>query len=150
MPEPSPATEITRSPAELIAEIIKLGDWIAAESKRFSEHMKPYGDRVNALKAELQTYLLTQSSAKPNEDPKASFSCSEGTAYLSTIRSYSIDGDKTKFLDWIEEDWDNRGDMLNIGAPYVDPVREWAETHEGSLPPHLKISAITKCNVRRS
>ncbi len=138
-----------RTPASLIAEILQLDGWIDQQRAKFDEFLKPHREQIEALKNKLQEFLLANAKQEGGH-PKASFSCNEGTAYLSTTTSYSIDGDKTVFLDWILENWDDRGDMLAIGSPYVNPVRAYMDSNEGHLPPHLKSSSITRCNVKHS
>lgn len=131
-----------QTPASLIAEILQLDDWIDAQTARFNEWIKPHREKIEALKNQVQDYL--------NNSGGKSFKCEHGTAYLSTIVSPSIDGDKTVFLDWCLEDWDRRGAMLQIGAPQKTALQEFMDAHQGQLPPSVKTSAITRLNVRRS
>ncbi len=138
-----------KTPSQLIAEILQLESWIDAQRAKFDEFVRPHREQVEALKSKLQEFLLANAKTEGGH-PKASFSCNDGTAYLSTTTSYSIDGDRTNFLDWILEDWDHRGDMLAIGNPYVNPIRAYMDSNEGKLPPFLKSSSITRCNVKRS
>jgi hypothetical protein len=136
-------------PAELIAQILELDAWCDVQKKKFDAHMLPHREQIEAWKNQLQEYLLNNAD-RTHEHPKASFACDAGTAYLSTIVTPSIDGDKTHFLDWIEENWDERGAMLQIGAPQKAALEEWRDAHQGQLPPHVKISSLTRVNVRRS
>lgn len=131
-----------QTPAVLIAEILQLDDWIDAQTTRFNEHMKPHREKIEALKNQVQDYL--------NNSGGKSFKCEHGTAYLSTIVSPSIDGDKTVFLDWCLDDWDHRGAMLQIGAPQKTALQEYMDAHQGQLPPAVKTSSMTRLNVRRS
>lgn len=140
---------MTESPAALIAEIIALDDWIDAQQKRFDEHVKPSREKIEALKNQLQDRLLVLNEAKSGEYPKASIATGAGTAYLSTIITPSIEGDKTRFLDWVIENWDERGAMLQIGAPQKTALQEWQDEHQGQLPPFVKTSVMTRVNIRR-
>lgn len=137
-------------PAALIAEIIQLDDWIDAQSSKFNEFLKPHRETIEALKMQLHEQLLKLNEAKDGEHPKASISTGAGTAYLSTIVTPSIDGDKTNWLDWVLEDWENRGAGLQIGAPQKAWLQEWQDAHQGQLPPLVKISSLTRVNIRRS
>jgi hypothetical protein len=139
-----------QTPAQLISEIITLGDWIDAQQKRFDEHVKPQREQVEALKMKLHEHLLKLNEAKEGEHPRASLSTAAGTAYLSTIISPSIDGDKTEFLDWCLDSWDERGAMLQIGNPQKAALQEYMDSNNGALPPHVKTSSITRVNIRRS
>lgn len=138
------------SPATLISEIIQLDDWIDAQSSKFNEFLKPHRETIEALKMQLHEQLLRLNEAKEGEHPKASISTSTGTAYLSTIITPSIDGDKTNFLDWCLEQWDARGAMLQIGAPQKTALQEYQDSHNGQLPPHVKTSSFTRVNIRKS
>ena len=133
---------MTDTPAELIAEILKLDDYIDIQLKRFNDYMRPHRESLEAMKLKLQDFL--------NTSQMNSIKTEHGTAYLSTIVTPSIDGDKTQFLDWCEEDWDNRGAMIQIGAPQKAALQEWQDANNGQLPPHVKTSSIIRLNVRRS
>jgi hypothetical protein len=131
-----------QTPAQLIAEILQLDTWIDTQSNRFSEFIKPHREKIEALKNQLQDLL--------NKAQCNSFKTENGTAYLSTITSPSIDGDKTEFLDWVLDNWDERGAGLQIGAPQKAWLTEYMDSHDGQLPPHVKTSSITRVNVRRT
>ena len=139
-----------KPPATLIAEILKLDDWCDQQSSKFNEFLKPHREQIEALKMQLHEQLLKLNEAKDGEHPKASISTSAGTAYLSTIVTPSIDGDKTNFLDWVLESWEDRGAMLQIGAPQKTALQEFQDAHNGQLPPHVKTSSLTRINIRRS
>ena len=132
---------MTDTPAELIAEILRLDEWIDVQTKRFGDYLKPHRESLEAMKLQLQDYL--------NKQQMNSIKTEHGTAYLSTIVTPSIDGDKTQFLDWILENsqWEA---MLQIGAPQKAALQEYLDANNGQLPPHVKTSSITRLNVRRS
>jgi len=139
-----------KPPAQLIAEILQLDGWIDAQTSKFNDFLKPHRESIEALKMQLHEQLLKLNEAKPGEHPKASIATGAGTAYLSTIVTPSIDGDKTNFLDWCLDSWDERGAMLQIGAPQKAAFQEYLDAHQGQLPPNTKVSSITRVNVRRS
>jgi hypothetical protein len=139
-----------KPPAQLIAEILQLDGWIDAQTSKFNDFLKPHRESIEALKMQLHEQLLKLNEAKPGEHPKASIATGAGTAYLSTIVTPSIDGDKTNFLDWCLDSWDERGGMLQIGAPQKAAFQEYLDAHQGQLPPNTKVSSITRVNVRRS
>lgn len=137
---------IPGTPAELIAEHNKTKDFVAAQSKAFQEWAKPYNDRLAAIENE----LLARLNELNNEPGKrASMKTEHGTAYLSTIITPRL-VDKVKFLDFVLEDWDKRGAMLQIGAPQKDAITSWQDENDGQLPPHVETSAFTRVNIRRS
>ena len=139
-----------KPPTQLIAEILGLEDWIDAQTSKFGDFLKPHREQVEALKMQMHEQLLKLNEAKPGEHPKASIATGAGTAYLSTIVTPAIEGDKTNFLDWVLESWEDRGAMLQIGAPQKAAFQEYLDAHEGQLPPNTKVSSITRVNVRRS
>ena len=139
-----------KPPAQLIAEILGLEDWIDAQTSKFGDFLKPHREQVEVLKMQIHEQLLKLNEAKPGEHPKASIATGAGTAYLSTIVTPTIEGDKTNFLDWVLESWEDRGAMLQIGAPQKAAFQEYLDAHEGQLPPNTKVSSITRVNVRRS
>jgi len=131
-----------RTPASLIAEILQLDDWVDVQAQKFNDFIKPHREQIEAWKIELQDML--------NKAQCNSFKTENGTAYLSTIVTPSIEGDKTEFLDWCLSEWDTRGAMLQIGAPQKTALQEYMDAHQGQLPPHVKTSSFTRVNVRRS
>ena len=139
-----------KPPTQLIAEILGLEDWIDAQTSKFGDFLKPHREQVEALKMQMHEQLLKLNEAKPGEHPKASIATGAGTAYLSTIVTPAIEGDKTNFLGWVLESWEDRGAMLQIGAPQKAAFQEYLDAHEGQLPPNTKVSSITRVNVRRS
>lgn len=135
------------TPAELIAEHNKIGDFLKAESKRFQEFCKPHNERLQAIESELHQMLLDMNGGDITK--KASLSTDAGTAYLSTIVSPKVT-DKEKYLDWVLDNWDERGAMLQIGAPQKDAVRGYQDDNDGRLPPFVESTSITRVNIRRS
>lgn len=136
------------SPAELIAEHNKIKDFVAAQSKALSEHLKPYNERSTQIENKLLE-LLNALNTGHSQGQKASFSTDHGTAYLSTIVTPKV-VDKEKWLDFCLEDWDARGAMLQIGAPIKDALQSYQDDNNGALPPHIETSAFTRVNIRRS
>ena len=126
----------------LIAEYNSLTDHVEAESKQFAERMKPHNTRVEEIKNLLLAML--------NEQNADSIKTDHGTAYKSVIVTPKAT-DKVKFLDFCLENWDVIGnDMLQIGAPKKDAVKNWQDDHAGALPPFVETSAFTRINIRRS
>ncbi len=136
------------TPADLIKEHNTLDDYCTAESKRFTEHLKPAVERKKQIEALLQEQLLALNGGDPT-GKKGSISTEHGTAYLSTIMTPKIT-DKEKYLDFVLENWDARGAMLQIGAPQKDAVREYMDSNDGREPPFVKIENFTRVNIRRS
>lgn len=130
-----------KTPADLIAEYNTLTTFDETESKRFAEHMKSTKARIE----EIKNLLLATLNERNEKSVKTDF----GTAYKSTIVTPKIT-DKIKFLDWALEDWDNRGAMLQIGAPQKAALDTYMDDNEGKLPPHVETSSFTRINIKAS
>lgn len=137
-----------QTPAELIAEHTQIKDFVAAQQKALSEHLKPHNERAEEIENKLLE-MLNALNAGNSSGKKASFSTEAGTAYLSTIVTPKIT-DKTAFLDFVLEHWDARGGMLQIGAPIKEALQTYQDDNDGKLPPHVEISSFTRVNIRRS
>lgn len=129
------------TPADLIAERNKIKAHLEAESKRFAEYCAPANARVQEIDNKLLEMLLEQKCD--------SFKTEHGTAYKSTIITPKVI-DKEKFLDFVLEDWDNRGAMLQINAPQKDALTEFMDANNGHLPPFVETSSFTRVNVRKT
>lgn len=133
------------SAADLVKEFTTLDDFLAAEGKRYNEHIRPIKERMDAIKAKLHEMLLALGSKD-----KQSISTDYGTVYTSTIMTPKI-VDRTKFLDLCLDNWDAFGnEMLQIGAPQKDAVRTYLDANNGSLPAGVEISSFVRINIRRS
>lgn len=143
------------TPSELVYEYTQLDNYVDAETKRFGEHLKPHKQRMEAIKNKLLEMMNEQGT---------DFKTDYGTAYRSTITTPKVD-DKEKFLDWVLDDWDHRGDFLQIGAPQIDAFRdyvdrrkmqlkEFEEQHGGPpedisiTPPGTSVSYFVRVNIR--
>ncbi len=128
--------------ADLIAEHTKLDDWCAAETKRFGEHLAPHKKRMDAIKATLLEML--------NEQKTNSMSTDNGTAYISTITTPKVI-DRDKYLDFVNENWDDIGnELLQVGAPQKDALKQYLEDHQNQPPPGIDVSYFNRLNIRRS
>lgn len=127
---------------QLIEQSIKLRDYIEAEQQRLSEFLKPYNESREAIANELGRRLI--------EQKLDSFTVKGvGTAYRETRQQYQC-LDKVAFLDFCLENWDQRGEMLQIGAPKVDGVKAYMDANNGQLPPTVTANPVTNTIVRRS
>lgn len=134
------------SPDELIRTHRQLADYFTAEQKRLRDFLAPHVERQDFIERELHGRLLELNKGQTGK--RANISTDAGTAYLSTIVTPKI-VDKTQFLDWVLEDWDKRGDMLQIGAPQKDAFNSWTDEHKGN-PPHVITDSFTRVNIRKS
>ena len=136
------------TPAELIAEHNANKFWLKQAADRFAEFCKPKNERQQQIEGELHAKLLELNVGLGNDGKRASFSTDAGTAYLSTIVTPKVTS-KEQWLDWILEDWDNRGPMLAIGNPVKAEFDEYVNEHRQN-PPFTETSSITRVNIRSS
>lgn len=133
---------MSKTAEELISEHFQIEDWIASETKRFSEHLKPHRERDEEIKNLLLAIL--------NEQKATNIKTEHGTAYTSTIVTPKV-VDRDAYLDFVLENWDViGGEMLQLGAPQKTAVEQHMQTNEGRLPPGVETSAFTRINIRRS
>lgn len=131
----------TVTPADLIKQYHQLNAWIEAEMKRLDEYFKPHKEKLDQIKNQLL--------AMANELKVDSFPTDYGTAYKSTIVTPKIT-DKEKYLDWVLENWNDVGDMLQVGAPQKKAVEAYMQEHDGKLPPFVEISSFTRMNINKA
>lgn len=139
----------------LIQEYFRNDDFITAENKRFAEHMKPFNDRQEMIKTQLQE--------KMNQEGLDNIKSEHGTAYKSRILNTKIDAEAEPYtngdgnlvrgreavLDFCMDHWGEVGnEMLQIGVT-KDAVKTYIEQH-GKPPPGVSTSVFTRVNIRRS
>ena len=129
------------TPAALIEERQKIKAYLAKESARFNDHCKPFNERMQKIDAELLDMMHKQGVE--------SYKTEHGTAYMSTIVTPSIT-DKEKYLDFVLENWDKWGAMLQIGAPQKATLQTYMDENGGRLPPFVETSSMVRLNVRQS
>ena len=129
------------TPNDLVAEHIRLDNFCDAQEAALKEHLKPHRERMEQIKNELLALSLDQKVK--------SFKCDEGTAIRSEIMQPRAT-DKMALLDFCLENWDERGDLVQIGAPAVAAVRAWMDAHNGSPPPAVQVEFINRMSIRKS
>ncbi len=125
---------------QLVAEHIKLNDWLASEAKRFDEHMKPFKEQLQMIAAQ----LLDLS----NQQKWESIKTNDGTAYRSTLMNLKVD-DRERLLDFAMEKWDEIGNEILLISAQKDAVKRWLE-ETGFSPPGVSVGYFTRINIRRS
>ena len=127
--------------ASLVLEYQQLKASHEADQDKFNEHWKPALEKLNKIATDIQG-AMTEQGIK-------SFKTDTGTAILSTIVTPKI-LDKEKFLDFVLEDWDNRGAMLQISAPQKDALQEYMDANENRLPPAVDVSTFVRFSIRKA
>ena len=130
------------SAADLIKEHTTLDDWIAAETKRFGEHLAPTKKRCDEIKGILLGMM--------HEQKQNSMSTDNGTAYISTITTPKVI-DRDKYLDFVNENWESIGnELLQVGAPQKDALKQYLEDNKNQPPPGIEVNYFNRVNIRRS
>lgn len=128
------------SAADLVAEHIRIDDFVKAETKKFGDHLAPHKKRME----EIQNLLLNLL----NEQKTNSMSTDNGTAYISTILTPKI-VDREKYLDFVLADTEAY-EMLQVSAPQKEALKHYLETHDDKTPPGVEVSYFNRLNIRRS
>lgn len=130
------------TPDDLIAEHNKLDDFVTAETKRFTEHLKPVKERMEEIKNQLLALLNAQKLDKIAGD--------HGTAYISTLLQPTL-SDREVYLDYCLENWDEAGnELLIVGKPQIKALHAYLDTHNGEPPPGVAVSWFRRVNINRS
>lgn len=146
------------TPASKIDRWQALSQHVKTQSQAFANYLKPFNEEKEAIEAWLLDFL--------NKSGQDSAKTPTGTAYKSTNTTPKIEN-REVFLDWVLEKWDERGAMLQLGAPQVTAFKEYMEyrkreleahqTNTGQLPPDSSVTppgtsftTFTKVNVRKA
>ena len=156
--ESAPAVEPVENAhaADLVAEHLKIEEWIKAESKRFGEFMKPHKERLEEIGNQLLALSNTQKWDSIRTDA--------GTAYRSTLLNVSVSPDgptyettdkgvavgREALLDFALDHWDDIGNDMLLISPQKDAVKKFMEDNGGKPPPGVKTSWFTRINIRKS
>lgn len=133
---------MSETAAELVERYFKLDNHISEQQNKFKEYLKPFAEEIEAIKSKLLGML--------NEQGIENIRTDHGTAYKSIIDTPKIENHEA-YLDWCLEFWDAIGsEMLQIGAPKKDAVRQYMEANGGHLPPNVSMTSFTRLNIRRS
>ena len=127
--------------AALVARHQEIKAHLDAQEAQFTAYKKPYVDEQKEIETQCQA-LMTEQGVK-------SFKADAGTAILSTITTPKI-LDREKYLDFVLEDWDNRGAMLQIGAPNKAALQEFMDANENRLPPFVTVENFVRFSIRKA
>ena len=127
--------------AALVAQYQQIKLHVEQQSAQFQAYCKPYNDQINEIGSTIQDAMTEQGVKSVKTDT--------GTAILSTIVTPKV-VDKEKFLDFVLEDWDNRGAMLQISAPQKDALQEFMDANDNRLPPAVEIATFVRFSIRKA
>jgi hypothetical protein len=135
---------VTDQADTLIERYLALKDHLASQQKAFNDFCKPHRDEMDQIEAKLREMLLAMG------EKAEAIKTANGTAYVSVITTPGIEN-RDAFIDFCMDNWETVGnEMLQLGKPQVTSVKEYMDTHEGALPPGVKISTYQQLNIRRS
>ena len=148
---------------QVVGKYVELRDQQRLVSERHSEEMKPFNEALQNI----ETWLLGHFNANGIESAKTE----HGTAYKSTTMSATVENWDALFgmvvshalgraLYAVEMGHDEdeaitkfcASPELNLLVRGVNKtaVKEFMEATNGAVPPGVKTSFVTKCNVRRT
>jgi len=127
--------------AALVAQYQQIKLHVEQQSKLFADYCKPYNEQIEQIGSTIQAAMIEQGVKSVKTDT--------GTAILSTITTPKVI-DREKFLDFVLEDWDNRGAMLQISAPQKDALQEYQDANNNTLPPGTDVSTFTRFSIRKA
>jgi hypothetical protein len=121
----------------LIDGYIKLRDKKAAIKKQQEVVLKEYTDAMIGIEDFLKAHL--------QEQGVNSVSCDAGTAFIKRKRSATL-ADKGVFREFVISS--GNFDLCDFSAK-VEAVEDWAEEHQGQLPPGVNFSSYEGVNIQR-
>src|SRR5207237_400587 len=111
---------------DLVAEHVRLDDWVKTETKRFGEYLEPHKARLKEIEDQLQAFMLQHKVESVRAD--------SGTAYISTIMNAKVE-DREKYLDFVNEQWDAYGNEMLLASVQKDATKQYMQDHAGAPPP---------------
>lgn len=123
--------------AELIAQYIKLRDFVQAQEKVLEETLKPY-------KVGMET-IANAMLARLNEQDTQSVKTTSGTAYISTVVSAKVI-DRDAFINYVML---HKAYGLLTSNVAKDAVKDFIEEN-GANPPGVETTQLAKCLFRRA
>ena len=123
---------------EVVQKYVAYRDFLKRKQDALDEELRPY---VEAM-AMMEGLMATRLKERGDQSIKTEF----GTVYQATTLSYRV-ADREIFLDFVKE-----SDAYNLLAANIakDALKEHIDEHQGSPPPGVEITWITKTQFRRS
>ena len=140
------------SDAALIERYLELRDWIASESEKHDEKIKPYQLGMEAIEDE---FLRRFNARVPDPSSKANSATNFGTAFRQR-RFNSKVVDQNLFLKFCLDNWQTFGAELFRINPIAEPLKQWLEqnvdpvTKEQKFPPGVEVSPKMTVNIRKA
>lgn len=127
--------------AKLVARHQEIKAHLDAQDAQYAAYKKPYLDEQIEIQGKIHAAMLEQGVKSVRTDT--------GTAILTTITTPKVT-DKEKFLDFVLENWDKCGAMLQIGAPQKDALQEYMDAHDNNLPPFVTVENFVRFSIRKA
>ena len=119
---------------ELIAQYIRLRDYIDKRSKEHTAELAPYMEALKAIEAAGSAMLIEQSGG---DEGKANIVTPAGTMYRKRFTSIRM-ADRPAFFSFVTSDWTARQSFLT-SAVTKSEVEDFIE-REKAVPPGLEIT----------
>lgn len=122
--------------ADLVAKYISYRDFVAKEQEALNAKLKPYNEAITMIAGAMQIRMKEAGA----ESIRTEF----GTAYVSTTTQFKV-VNRDDFFNFIRE-----ADAFELltAAVAKDAVKQYADEHQGQIPPGLEQSWFTKVNFR--
>ena len=127
---------------QMIAQFIKLRNYVDAQSKAFEETMKPYKDGMGAIENYFSAKL---NEMAPDTEGKASIATSGGTVFRKKEMAVSI-ADREAWFNFIGSDFEANMRFLTTAVTKKE-VQEFITKYQ-QLPPGLNAQWIYKTQFR--
>lgn len=127
--------------AKLVARHQEIKAHLDAQDTQYAAYKKPYLDEQIEIQGKIHAAMLEQGVKSVRTDT--------GTAILTTITTPKVT-DKEKFLDFVLENWDKCGSMLQIGAPNKAALQEYMDAHDNNLPPFVTVENFVRFSIRKA
>jgi hypothetical protein len=113
---------------DLIAQYIKLRDFVAKRSAEHSEELAPYAAAMKAIENAGAEMLITQGG----DEGKANIATPAGTMFRKRWTSIKVVS-RPDWMQFITEDWAERQKFLTAAVAKTE-VEEWIETNKAKPP----------------
>lgn len=130
--------------SSLVKQRQEVRAFLEQQQAAFSDYCKPHNEKIAQLDAQI-TAAMTEQGIK-------SLKTDWGTAILSQIDTAKIKPEeRDAYIDLCLDHWsDFGGEMLQVGPPKAEAVRNYMDAHGGHLPPHIEMSTIMRFSVRKA
>src|ERR1035437_7590686 len=125
---------------QLIEHYVKLRDRVATSTKALTTELTPYKLGMVTIESALMARLIQRGADNTKTEA--------GTAYKVEHMNIKV-ADREKFLEYVDQNFENGGDEMLLASPQKDAVRQYIADHQAP-PPGVEVNYFTDINVRKS